>query len=218
MKSYLTFSFSLLATIILLTLPFNSFAQRDWTNKTIEREKPLDVQIKKLDRTIQNKNDPPDRQQHTDIKIERPKERVPYQPFIERKDPIIKQKETVQTIVHQDVYVEVPVPKLEGITKFEEKDYFGALKDFNNAINNDTSDYELYYYRGLTHLRIKNYLDAINDFDNYLEYFFYEAEGYFQRGLAKFYLNEKQEVLEDFRIAADMGDKRAASIIRRFYY
>ena len=50
-----------------------------------------------------------------------------------------------------------------------------------------------------------------------LMYYFYDSAGYFQRGLAKLYLSELTDAEEDFVIAADLGEKRAALILEIFY-
>ena len=110
-----------------------------------------------------------------------------------------------------------PNYKSDGIEKYKEGEYLDAFDDLNAAIEEDTTDYELYYYRGLVELRIHLYEEADVDFTKYLEYFFYEPDGYFQRGLSKFYLNEKEAAKKDFQIAADMDHKMAISILRRFY-
>jgi len=108
-------------------------------------------------------------------------------------------------------------PIKTGLAKLDDLDYVGALVDFNNAIEDDTSNYKLYYYRGLALLNLKDYIESIKDFNIYLKYFFYDMEGYFQRGLAKFYLSEKINALEDFQTAAEMGHKMSAFIIKNFY-
>ncbi len=110
-----------------------------------------------------------------------------------------------------------PNYKSDGIVKYKDGDYTGALEDLNAALEKDSNDYELYYYRGLVELKIKFFEEVKVDLSKYLEYFFYEPDGYFQKGLAKFYLNEKEEAKEDFQIAADMDHKMAISILKRFY-
>ena len=98
-----------------------------------------------------------------------------------------------------------PNYKADGISKFEDEDYWNALDDFNNAIQEDTSDYELFYHRGLTEMKLQLFDEAEKDFSRYLIFDFFNPDGYFQRGLARFFLSEKEKAKEDFLIAADMG-------------
>jgi tetratricopeptide (TPR) repeat protein len=130
-----------------------------------------------------------------------------------------------EIIIFEEIYYELrkfPDPveinyKSEGIQKYKDGDYISALEDLSIAIEEDSNDNELYYYRGLVELKIQLFEEALNDFNKYIKYFFFEPEGYFQRGLAKFYLDEKMEAKRDFEIAADMDHKIAISILKRFY-
>jgi tetratricopeptide (TPR) repeat protein len=147
--------------------------------------------------------------------------------YPQRPGPIddLHKQPVIEVIIIEEIYYEPPEPfvpinynyKLEGIQKYKDGDYLNSLEDLNIAIEEDSTDYELYYYRGLVELKIHFYEEAEEDFTKYLEYFFYEPDGYFQRGLAKFYLNEKEEAKGDFKFAFEMGHKLAGSVLKRFY-
>jgi tetratricopeptide (TPR) repeat protein len=229
MKQLTQLNFFFILTILAF-VSFNLYPQKSHTGEKVQIQR--DNHERGNDR--KGDNETGERKEHKGIKIERPT-RTPPKIDPGRNDP----KEEINTIDNNIIlapfiipiahdYQEPPQrnhpepepiydPIVSGLAKLEELDYFGALKDFNNVIEADTSNYKLYYYRGLSYLNLKNYIESIKDFDVYLNYFFYDMEGYFQRGLAKFYLKEKLIAFEDFSIAADMGHKIASSILRRFY-
>ncbi len=242
MKQFITFKIHLIFILLFTFLSFSLYPQRNRTGNI-----PQDgEQIKRNDHDRGNDSKKPietgERKDHTGIKIERPNridnppkidpgrndEKVIDQIQVNNPDPPVVHIEIVKDYIDEPVRYhpvrpfikkseEIYDPIASGLAKLEELDYLGALKDFNNAIETDTANYELYYYRGLAYLKLKNYIESIEDFDVYLDYFFYDMEGYFQRGLAKFYLREKVSAFDDFSIASDMGHKIAASILKRFY-
>lgn len=220
MQTKYTFLFALLFLLASFILPDNSSAQRKGNaderintrlpisdNQTRPREKER-PQIKNPTRPIKVKDKPipPNETVHP------PAENIPSYGIC-----IVEE-------IHYSVDIDIIIPepvipnyKLDGIAEYKEGDYVNALKDLTIAVEEDSNDYELYYYKGLTELKLHFYEDAENDFSKYIEYFFFEPDGYFQRGLAKFYLNKKENAKEDFEIAADIGHKMAISILKRFY-
>ncbi|OGU73789.1 MAG: hypothetical protein A2V93_02855 [Ignavibacteria bacterium RBG_16_34_14] len=223
-KSFI--SIVVLIFIISFINPINSLAQREPKNKIlddrIKTRFPINDQTKPRERPgekekIKEKNPNPP------IKEKKPPDEHWYQPpEYPPIDGICIAPKIISYPIDGDMYVpepEITKPnyKLDGITKYEDGDYWKALDDFNIAIEEDSNDYELFYHRGLVEMKIKFFEEAKEDFSRYLIYVFYEPEGYFQRGLAKFYLSEKEEAKEDFQIAADMGHKMAMSILKRFY-
>ncbi|HVO72397.1 MAG TPA: hypothetical protein VMT35_00110 [Ignavibacteriaceae bacterium] len=151
-----------------------------------------------------------------------PPEPPPYEPppYNPPEQPVVIVVEPEEPIpeINNPKEPEEPLSHIKsGLAKIYDLDYTGALEDFSYAIEKDTSNYKLYYYRGFVFLNLKDYIKSIKDFDIYLKYFFYDDEGFFQRALAKFYLGEKIEALEDFQTAADLGHKKAEAIIKKFY-
>jgi tetratricopeptide (TPR) repeat protein len=211
--------------ILLIILIFSSATQ----SQIADRKKEI------IDRE-RNEISQPIREKKAEI-IEEKRERPIQQPI--RTEPRIQEPIKENPPVYEDeIYSEVPVEvvieyiylpvklpekvsilsqKQEGKINYENQEYFKALANFNNAIQQTPEDYELFYYRGLTELQIKMFEDAKEDFLYYMEYKFFDPNAYFQLGLAKFYLNEKADAKEDFLVAAQLGDKRAEIILKRFY-
>jgi tetratricopeptide (TPR) repeat protein len=229
MRAKYTTSIVLLILLISLILPLNSIAQREPKNRIPDdrlktRLPSIDDKTKPRERPeekekIKEKNPPPP------IKEKKPEQKHPIKPV----RPIVEYPPKVGICIIEKPFYNIddsydPKPefikpnyKSDGIEKYKDGDYIGSLEDLNIAIEEDSNDTELYYYRGLVELKIQLFEEAKNDLTKYLEYFFYESDGYFQRGLAKFYLNEKDEAREDFQIAAEMDHKLAISILKRFY-
>jgi tetratricopeptide (TPR) repeat protein len=228
MKANFTFSL-ILFLILLLSFPVISLAQRETLNDRIPKRNPADDRIKRIDSEETKGRDRNKESGSNPIYKERnppPPKIIVEQPVIIEKPIIIRQP--VVEVTPVDRYHPTPPDynkqeykkpnyKLEGIAKFNEEDYWGALNDFNIAIDETPEDYELYFHRGKVEIKIKFFEEAKEDLDIFIEYNFYEPEAYFQRGLAKFFLNKRTDALEDFRIAADMDHKLASVIIKRFY-
>ena len=53
--------------------------------------------------------------------------------------------------------------ELRGLVKMQLKQYLESIIDFNKAINLDSKNPSLYYYRYLSHSVLSNYEDAIED-------------------------------------------------------
>jgi tetratricopeptide (TPR) repeat protein len=133
----------------------------------------------------------------------------PQQPevIIIDRSPVIVEKELSPI----DLFTE------QGIEYFDEGYYADALIEFNNALEIDTTQYDLYYYRGCTLLKLEDYTGTVEDLDIYLYFFPEDKDALYNRGLAWFYLNDKNTAYLDFDAASKLGDKRAKSILRRFY-
>jgi tetratricopeptide (TPR) repeat protein len=243
MKLIHNFKFFLFLILISTFLSGDLYSQRDRTDRNPNRDN-IGGQNDRPKNNDKTTNGDDDRKKHTGITIERPKrpdtdpippKRNPhaydppvndpvvynppvYDPPIQQPEPPVIIEEHPIIIIYRPKEPEEPYDPIKtGLAKLDDLDYIGALADFNNAIEDDTSNYKLYYYRGLALLNLKDYIESIKDFNIYLKYFFYDMEGYFQRGLAKFYLREKINALEDFQTAAEMGHKMSAFIIKNFY-
>ncbi|HSR19226.1 MAG TPA: hypothetical protein VLM39_14115 [Ignavibacteriaceae bacterium] len=243
MKPTHTLKFFLFLILISTFLSADLYSQKDRSGRNPNRDNIENLNDRPGNNDkITNEND--ERKPHTGVTIERPKrpdtdpippKRNPpaydppvnnpvaynppvYDPPIQQPEPPIIIEEHPIILIYRPKEPEEPYDPIKtGLAKLDDLDYIGALMDFNNAIEDDTSNYKLYYYRGLALLNLKDYIESIKDFNIYLKYFFYDMEGYFQRGLAKFYLREKINALEDFQTAAEMGHKMSAFIIKKFY-
>jgi tetratricopeptide (TPR) repeat protein len=110
-----------------------------------------------------------------------------------------------------DLYTE------QGVEYFDSGYYAEALVEFDNAMAIDSTEYALYYYRGCTLLKLDYFPDAISDLNIYIMYFPEDKDALYNRGLAWLYMDNKSIAYDDFNAAARLGDKRAASILKRFY-
>jgi len=223
MQAKYTASIALLILFISLSLPLNSFAQREPKSRIpddrLKNRLPLKGDEKPRERPGEKENPPIKKRENIPIH-HKPPERPPHTKIPTDggcKLPVVIYYPIDDDIIIPEPDVIKPNYKLDGIQKYKDGDYNSAFNYLNIAIEEDTNDYELYNYRGLVELKLQFFEEAKNDFTKYLEYFFYEPDGYFQRGLAKFYLNEKEDAKSDFQIAAEMDHKMAISILKRFY-
>jgi len=90
-----------------------------------------------------------------------------------------------------------------GITKYISKDYIGAIKDFDKAIERKSKEIDCYYFRGLAKNNLEDNIGAITDFDVVIKLSpkFYGA--YLKRGLAKLALKQYTESIIDFDVVIE---------------
>jgi|SRR5690554_4461744 len=226
MKSKSTISVILFIILFLIPFSINTSAQRNPTKKGDDR---IEKRFPGNDQKPPNRSGSQDLQRHK--QTEYPKYKNPPQQNenvgIPIHNPQPDYEPPVETVIVETVIIEhfppvepefiIPDYRVEGIQNYKDGNYKDAIEYLTTAIEADTNDFELYYYRGLSELKIHFYIEAVDDFSKYIDFFFYEPDGFFQRGLAKFYLFEKEKAKEDFEIAAEMGHKQAISILKRFY-
>ena len=73
----------------------------------------------------------------------------------------------------------------DGLLKCRLRDYRGAVIIFNQAIRNNPSGYDAYYYRGIAKSELRDYKGAIADFSKAIELKPGVSDPYFERGLAR---------------------------------
>lgn len=228
MQTKTTLIVTLLVTTIIIFNNYESFAQRNPSSKgsddrlekripgktgsqrprgdeKIQKQRPEQTVIPKEKNKIPFENEPP-QNPHPEFPEYYPEHPVCYDPPPARPNP--HRPKTPEIIIDY---------KDSGIENFKEGEYDIALEYLTIAVESDSEDYELFYYKGVTEIKLLLYEEALKDLDYYLEYIIYEPDGYFQRGLAKFYLDEKFDAKADFEIAAEMDHKLAISILKRFY-
>ena len=83
-----------------------------------------------------------------------------------------------------------------GLQKLKDNDLAGAIKDYNKAIETDSTKGELFYSRGLVKARLKQYEEALKDFTkSYL--LNQSSESLYMRALMKVELDNYQGALDD---------------------
>ncbi len=99
-----------------------------------------------------------------------------------------------------------------GLCKVRIKDTSG-IKELNESISLDSTNYEAFYNRGLGNVMIRDNEGAIEDFEKAIKIKPDFGEAYFSIGLAKFQLGDKQGACNYWKQSVDKGYKRAQTII-----
>ena len=93
-----------------------------------------------------------------------------------------------------------------GIMRMRQRDYEGALKDFNTGIKYKSDLAEAYVNRGATEIALKDYHRALADLDQSLELSVKEPEkAYYNRALARDWLDDAQGAYVDFQKAQSLA-------------
>lgn len=100
-----------------------------------------------------------------------------------------------------------------GLTRFELKDFSGAIADFSQAINLNANNSRAYYNRGCVCQKRGDERRAVQDFTLSLRLNPANAQAYVNRGIARYKLGYQQTAIEDIQQAAKgfflQGDKTA---------
>jgi tetratricopeptide (TPR) repeat protein len=98
------------------------------------------------------------------------------------------------------------------------ENYENALIDYDRAIELRPEYPEAYLLRGQVYDFLDEHEEAIADYTKAIELKPGFANAYAHRGFALEALGESRQAIEDWKVAADMGDERAAGILRRKGY
>ncbi|HOP51136.1 MAG TPA: tetratricopeptide repeat protein [Ignavibacteriales bacterium] len=90
-----------------------------------------------------------------------------------------------------------------GYCKFLNKDFQGAIDEYNKAIELDNSLYKVYNNRANAKYYIGDYEGAIEDYNKALEFTPNEGFIYYNRGNAKLALKDFNAALDDYNIASE---------------
>ena len=103
-----------------------------------------------------------------------------------------------------------------AIQGFESEDFGSALLYLDQALISEPFNVELYFLRGKVYLELNNYIQAKRDFStvNVLNPQF--ANAYYYHGMSNLYLGELKLAIEDFKIAASLGDALAESFLLKY--
>ncbi|MEH2023827.1 tetratricopeptide repeat protein, partial [Nostoc sp.] len=105
----------------------------------------------------------------------------------------------------------------EGLEKYNNKDFLGAIEDYTQAITINPNYVDAYCNRGLARSElgdqqaaIADYTQAININPNY-------ADAYMKRGYVRFALGDKQAAIEDYTQAIRINPNDAGAYFYRGY-
>jgi len=102
-----------------------------------------------------------------------------------------------------------------GNTKFNQKDYTGAIADYTQAIELDPKLAPAYNNRGLAKARLKDYTGAMADYTQAIELDPKLAQAYNNRGLAKRQLQDYTGAIADYTQAIELDPNYAPAYLNR---
>ncbi|HEY9845461.1 MAG TPA: tetratricopeptide repeat protein, partial [Candidatus Caenarcaniphilales bacterium] len=80
----------------------------------------------------------------------------------------------------------------QGLEKFKQADYQGAIADWNQELRRNPNFFEVYYNRGLARYQLGDKQGAIEDYTRALQLNPDDADSYINRGLARAELGNYQ--------------------------
>jgi tetratricopeptide (TPR) repeat protein len=103
----------------------------------------------------------------------------------------------------------------DGINKLKLKDYYGAIKDFDKAIELNPNSSDVYLFRGGTKSKIEDFTGALIDFNKAIELNPNDANLYIARATAKFMLKDSTSAIMDFNKAIELNPNDAKVYLAR---
>jgi tetratricopeptide (TPR) repeat protein len=107
-----------------------------------------------------------------------------------------------------------------GLMKFQLEDYWGAIEDFNKAIEVEPAasvdNYLIVHYAlGNSKIELKDFHGAIQDFNKVIELRPYEIKALSSRGSAKLSLGDYRGAIKDFNTAIGLDPNNSFSYYNR---
>lgn len=103
----------------------------------------------------------------------------------------------------------------DGIEKYNQKDFQGAIKNFSQAISLNPSYSYAYNNRGNAKYELEDYQAALEDYSHAIKFNYKNAQAYYNRGLVNYDLGNKQAAIEDYTQAIQINPKYEAAYIKR---
>ena len=104
----------------------------------------------------------------------------------------------------------------KGIAKHQLKDFQGAIKDYNMAIEMNPQSVEAYFFRGFAKQELADKLGAIQDYTQAIKLNPQYAVAYLHRGITNLALGVQEAGCMDLREADALGEDRAKDILNKF--
>ncbi len=94
-----------------------------------------------------------------------------------------------------------------GTCKLRLEDYFGAIQDFNNAIDLNPEDSGFFLNRGNAKHKVEDYRGAVLDFNQAVRLNERNYKAYFSRGQSKNEVGDKKAAMRDFDKSIEINPK-----------
>lgn len=104
----------------------------------------------------------------------------------------------------------------QGNDQIKKKNYNEALILLNKAVELDTTNGNIYAYRGMAKYYLNDFKGAITDYDKAVKIIPDYGEVYDLRGVAKGELKDKVGACEDWNKAFELGYNKAYNLIEKF--
>jgi tetratricopeptide (TPR) repeat protein len=102
----------------------------------------------------------------------------------------------------------------DGLLKCKLRDYRGAVTIFNQALKNNPSNADAFYYRGVAKTELRDYKSAVADFTRAIELNPGKVDAYYERGLARKRLGDYAGARADFAKAKEIKPGSSSSNYR----
>jgi tetratricopeptide (TPR) repeat protein len=104
-----------------------------------------------------------------------------------------------------------------GLSKYDFKDYKGALSDFTFAIELKKNYPEAYFMRGILYGKeLQKFNKAIKEFSQAIKLKPDYADAYYNRGVTYRILDKFQKAFDDWKKAEELGSEMATSMIQKY--
>jgi tetratricopeptide (TPR) repeat protein len=117
-----------------------------------------------------------------------------------------------------DISFYKPSNEVLAFQYYESGDLGRTLSLVELAIKSDLFNPSLYFLRGKILFELNDYILAKRDFSTVIVFDPEFAEAYYYRGMCNLYLGDQNLAIEDFEIAASLGDIVAENLLVEYYH